>query len=233
MNGLKQSLKHPLRLVTQATLLGLLPLGLGLASCTGQRGGEPMSGDHGMMQEGDHGMMQGMNHDMHDMDLGPADATYDLRFIDAMIIHHEGAVVMAEAALANSQREEIRQLATDIIAAQEQEIAQMQTWRQAWYPDAPADPVMYHAEMNHDMPMSAEMAAAMTMAMDLGPGDEGFDLRFINAMIPHHEGAVVMAEDLQQKSDRAEMQTLATEIIAAQEGEIVQMLAWRRAWYGE
>jgi len=70
---------------------------------------------------------------MHDMDLGPADATYDLRFIDAMVKHHEGAIVMAEEALDKSERAEIRQLATEIIAEQKTEIAQMQEWRQAWY----------------------------------------------------------------------------------------------------
>lgn len=202
-------------------LMGLLPLTTSLSACS-----SILPGDHGAV-------MQGEGHDMHTMDLGPADANYDLRFIDAMIVHHEGAIIMAEAALANSERAEIRQLAEEIIAAQKVEIAQMQAWRQAWYPDAPAQPVMYHAEMNHDMPMSEEMAAGMRMDVDLGAADGEFDLRFINAMIPHHEGALVMAEDLKAKSDRPEMQTLAGEIITAQQGEIDQMLAWRQAWYSQ
>ncbi len=37
----------------------------------------------------------GMNPSMT-MDLGPADANYDLRFIDAMTPHHQGAVEMAQ-----------------------------------------------------------------------------------------------------------------------------------------
>ncbi|TVQ09260.1 MAG: DUF305 domain-containing protein [Leptolyngbya sp. DLM2.Bin27] len=177
-------------------------------------------------------MHGGHGEDGHAMDLGPADATYDLRFIDGMIPHHEGAVVMAEAALENSQRPEIRQLAEEIIAAQAVEIAQMEEWRAEWYPNAPAEPVMYHAEMNHDMPMSPEMIAAMRMDMDLGAADEEFDLRFINAMIPHHVGAVEMAEDLKGKSSRPELLALADDIIASQQTEIDQMEAWRQQWYG-
>lgn len=66
--------------------------------------------------------------------LGSADAEYDQRFIDMMIPHHEGAIMMAKDALQKSQRPEINKLAEDIIAAQEKEIAQLRSWREAWYP---------------------------------------------------------------------------------------------------
>jgi uncharacterized protein (DUF305 family) len=49
--------------------------------------------------------------------------------------------------------------------------------------------------------------------MDLGPADESYDLRFLDAMVPHHEGAVVMAKEVLQKSQRPEMKKLAKEII--------------------
>ena len=175
----------------------------------------------------------GAAHEGHAMDLGPADGTYDLRFIDAMVIHHQGAVIMAEAALAQSQRPEVRQLAEAIIAAQAQEIGQMQQWRKDWYPAASAEPVMYHAAMKHDMAMSEEMAAAMRMDVDLGTADDEFDLRFLKAMIPHHEGALVMAKDLRAKSSRPEMQTLAEAILTSQQAEIDQMQQWQKAWYGQ
>ena len=60
-----------------------------------------------------------------------------------------------------------------------------------------------------------------------------FDLRFIEAMIPHHESAIMMAKDAQQKSTRPEIQDLATAIITAQEAEIAQMQAWRQTWSGQ
>jgi uncharacterized protein (DUF305 family) len=180
----------------------------------------PMGGD---MPMGDH---------MMNMDLGPKDAEFDLRFIDGMMVHHQGAVTMAEAALQNSQRPEIKQLAQGIIAAQQKEIEQMQEWRQAWYPDASTEPIMYHAQMGHSMPMSGEMQASMRMDGDLGAADDKFDLRFLDGMIPHHEGALVMAEQVLKNSDRPELKQLANDILTSQQTEIEQMTQWKKDWYG-
>jgi uncharacterized protein (DUF305 family) len=61
--------------------------------------------------------------------LGQADDKYDLRFIDRMIEHHEGAIMMAEDAKEKSQRQEILDLA--------KEIEMLKSWRSEWYGDAP------------------------------------------------------------------------------------------------
>ncbi|MHC0065811.1 DUF305 domain-containing protein [Nostoc sp. UIC 10890] len=174
----------------------------------------------------------GMNHSMG-MDLGPADANFDLRFIDAMIPHHQGAVEMAKEAQQKSKRPEIKKLADDIIKSQNQEITQMKQWRQAWYPSAGDKPMAYSSQMGHMMEMSSDQMQAMMMSQDLGAADAEFDLRFINAMIPHHEGAVTMAKDVLSKSKRPEVKQLAQEIINAQNTEIKQMQQWRKTWYNK
>lgn len=176
-----------------------------------------------------------MNHSSmgHNMDLGPADAEFDLRFIDGMIPHHQGAVDMAKEVLQKSKRPELKKLAQEVIAAQDKEISQMQQWRKAWYATASDAPIAWHAEMNHSMAMSKEQIKAMKMSMDLGAADGQFDLRFIDAMIPHHEGAVTMAKDVLQKSKRPEVQKLAQDIVSSQEAEINQMKQWRKAWYNQ
>ncbi len=171
-----------------------------------------------------------MNHSMT-MDLGPADANYDLRFIDAMTPHHQGGVDMAKVALHKSQRPQIEKLANDIIKAQNKEIAELKQWRQAWYPQAGEKPLAYDAQMGHMMEMSSDQMKSMMMSMDLGAADAQFDLRFINAMIPHHEGAVTMAQDALSKSKRPEIKKLAQDIITSQQKEIEQMKQWRQAWY--
>ena len=173
-----------------------------------------------------------MNHSMT-MDLGPADANYDLRFIDGMILHHQGAVVMAEEAQRKSNRSEMKKLAADIITAQQKEIAQMKAWRTAWYPTAATTPMGYSSSMGHMMPMDQGQMNSMMMSGDLGAADNQFDLRFINGMIPHHEGALVMAKDALAKSTRPEIKQLAEAILSSQTGEIDQMKKWRKDWYNQ
>ena len=177
----------------------------------------------------DHSMM---NHDT-EMNLGAADANYDLRFIDAMMMHHQGAVVMAKEALEKSQRPEIKQLANNIIEAQDKEIAQMKRWRTAWYPKASKQPVAYGGANKSVMPMSAKQHGSMMMSQDLGAADDKFDLRFLNAMIPHHEGALIMAKDAISKSTRPEIKQLNQDILTSQQAEIAQMKQWRKAWYNK
>jgi uncharacterized protein (DUF305 family) len=59
---------------------------------------------------------------------------FDKAFIDHMIPHHESAIDMARVALENSNNTEIKEIARDIVAAQQSEIEQMQSWRHEWYP---------------------------------------------------------------------------------------------------
>lgn len=188
--------------------------------------------DASSTQDGTHSMEHGngMTHDMA-MDLGAADANYDLRFIDAMKLHHQGAVEMAKEAAQKSERQEIKQLAKTIIKDQNQEINQMNQWRQAWYPQAEAQPMAHNSQMGKTVKMSSDQMKAMMMDTDLGAADAQFDLRFINAMTAHHEGAITMAQDALSKSKRPEIKQLAQNIIKAQEAELTQMNQWRQTWY--
>lgn len=187
------------------------------------------SSTHGGMQGMEHGT--GMTHDKA-MDLGPADANYDLRFIDAMRLHHRGAIVMAEEAQQKSQRPEIRKLAGNIIEAQSREENKLlREWRSAWYPQAGSEFVTYDSANKSLVPMSEQQKQSMTMLQTLGAADDQFDLRFMNAMIAHHEGATQMAQDALSKSKRFEVKQLAQEIIDSQQAEIDQMKQWRQAWY--
>mgnify|MGYP000028709742 FL=1 len=225
-----------MRLITPIALLfGSIGIGsLAIAGLTIHRSNSNIAQTNGGMNHGgmNHGgmMKQGgmMN---HNMDVGPADANYDLRFIDSMLPHHQGALVMAQSAIQKSKRPELVKFAKNIITEQKKEIAQMQQWRKQWYPTASATPIMWHAAMNHEMAMTAEHKQSMMMNMSLGEADAGFDKRFLDAMIPHHQGAVTMAKDSLKKSKRPELQKLAQNIMTSQQAEISQMTRWQQQWY--
>lgn len=58
------------------------------------------------------------------------------------------------------------------------------------------------------------------------------DAHFIVMMIPHHEGAIAMADLALQRSRRPEIRTLAERIRSSQSRENAQMRRWYRQWYG-
>lgn len=57
------------------------------------------------------------------------------------------------------------------------------------------------------------------------------DRSFIEMMIPHHEGAVKMADIILKRTKRPELRQLATAIKQGQSREIDQMKAWYQKWY--
>ena len=58
-------------------------------------------------------------------------APYELQFIDTMIAHHQGAIDMSRLVPERTERTEVRELAGQIIKAQEAEIKTYQTLMQA------------------------------------------------------------------------------------------------------
>ena len=58
-----------------------------------------------------------------------------------------------------------------------------------------------------------------------------FDKAFLEAMIPHHQLALMMVQMLQAGTNRPEMLSLAKNITASQSKEITEMQGWYKEWY--
>ena len=67
--------------------------------------------------------------EMHQRMGAASGETVDQAYIAKMIAHHQGAVAMAEVALAESRDPEIRRMAQVVIDAETREIAEMQAWK--------------------------------------------------------------------------------------------------------
>ncbi len=144
-------------------------------------------------------------------------APFDAMFIDVMIVHHQGAIEMARDAQQQAEHAEIKQLAQEIIDAQEGEIGQMRDWRTQWYADVPA---------------TSGMAMGMGEMRVSDDTSTPFDQRFLAAMIGHHQSAINMAREALTQAEHGEIKQLAQDIITAQEREIAQMRSWQQQWYG-
>jgi len=142
-----------------------------------------------------------------------------------MIPHHEQAIEMSDLAADRAESPEVLALAADIKAAQDPEIDLMSEWLEAWGEDVPTSGMgMDHA--GHDMDGMGGSMMGMMSAEDMEALAEAsgaaFDRMWLEMMIEHHEGAVVMAEQVSD-SELPEMRNLAEAIIAGQTAEIETM----------
>jgi len=153
----------------------------------------------------------------------------DEHFIEQMIPHHDGAVAMAKLALKKAIRPEIKTLATVIIESQTKEIQDMNGWYKDWFVnDVP--------KVNTGMMGEGMMSQS---GMHMGGQEDivnlenaiDFDKAFLEAMIPHHQLALMMVRMLEAGSNRPEMLQLAKNITVSQSKEIQEMQGWYQQWY--
>jgi len=165
-------------------------------------------------------------HASHSHDVGPAGATYDLRWLDAMVQHHTGALRMSEFVF-NIGSPGVGALATSIWREQAREIKAMGQWRKAWYPEAPVYPVAFRpggdpGSLAGLERMSPGQIQAMQM-MGSTPTKDNRVVWFLEGMIAHHGGALEMAHDALNTSTNPTVRRLAREIIVAQRAEIIAL----------
>ncbi|WP_164700015.1 DUF305 domain-containing protein [Modestobacter sp. KNN46-3] len=139
----------------------------------------------------------------------------DVAFAQGMIPHHEGALTMAEVAVDRAEDPRVRDLAERIEAGQEPEIDLMTGWLEEWGQPVEPDSMdgMDHGGMDMD---------GMDMA-DMPPAGADFDRMWLQSMIEHHDGAVVMAGTEIDEGQDDEAVDLARAIAETQTQEIEEM----------
>jgi len=145
----------------------------------------------------------------------------DTEFAQMMIIHHQGAIEMADLAAQQATTPEVSALAERITAAQGPEIELMTGWLESWGEPTSTDADMGgmdHGGMDMD---GMDQDAAMTELQALTGTD--FDRRFLELMTAHHQGAVTMAQTVIDTGQNEEVRELAQQIIDAQTAEITEM----------
>lgn len=153
--------------------------------------------------------------------------TADVHFTQMMIVHHQGAIDMAELARGRAASQEVKDLAARIEAAQQPEIDTMTGWLESWG-EEPLDDDDTMPGMNHS-PMSMGGAGGMASPDDLTELEDAtgtdFDRRFLELMIAHHEGAVRMATMETRAGQNPDTVALAEKMVTDQTAEIAEMKA--------
>ena len=167
-----------------------------------------------------------IDHTAHNHEVGPAGATYDLRWLDAMQQHHTGALLMSEYVF-DIGVPGVGALAKTIWRDQAQEIKAMGQWRKAWFPEAPVYTVMLaNGGDPNSLKALTRMSAAHIEAMRMMANTPTRSNRvswFLEGMLQHHGGALQMAHDALKKSNNSTVKRLAREIIISQSFEIVEL----------
>ncbi|MBP6060793.1 MAG: DUF305 domain-containing protein [Candidatus Pacebacteria bacterium] len=150
-------------------------------------------------------------YDKGSMNLGNADRSLDLRYINAMISHHRGAMLLAEQASLKASRKEIKDLSSDILKNEPGAISELYEWKKEWYQDTRLvrDPIV----------------------ANLGNSDDKFDLRFLNALIAHHEYGLLMTAEAKTKSSRTEILNNVDAVDTFLTTTLKVFKDWRMEWY--
>lgn len=164
--------------------------------------------DHSMMmsdyQKSDVSQMGNMN----GMDHSAMMVSSERAFIEGMIPHHQEAVDTAKEVIERgATTPEIKQLVENIVVAQEAEIVDMKEWYFAWYGEAYQDT----GEYSHMMRELSDLSGAQ------------LDQVFLEDMIMHHMGAIMMARSVQPHIEHQEIENLTNAIVETQTAEIELM----------
>lgn len=146
----------------------------------------------------------------------------DRAFVAGMVPHHESAIEMAEIAKDLGESDFVASLADDIISSQSEEIETL---------GKVDEELAAEGVEPGDLGVPEHMTGMDGDTASLESADP-FDEAFIDMMVPHHQGAIVMARVELEQGQNAELKKLAQEIIDAQSREIEEMNEFRESQFG-
>jgi uncharacterized protein (DUF305 family) len=152
----------------------------------------------------------------------PRHTDADIRFMQGMIHHHAQALDMTALLSTRTNSEDMKMLARRIELSQQDEIQMMREWLAARGADVPGE----HAHHAPGAPMMPGMLTAAEMDRLAAAKGLEFDRLFLEYMITHHAGALVMVKDLfttPGAGQEAEIFAFASDVDADQLIEIRRM----------
>ena len=141
-----------------------------------------------------------------------------LDFIECMIPHHQAAIYMCENLLKFTSYRPLQEIANGIIRMQTRGISQMReiASNTRCLNNTYQDVNMYFSKYR-------EITENMVYRMRSAPRCNNIDLNFTYEMIPHHEGAIEMCNNLLKYPIDRRLEAVARNIIAEQSRGVRQL----------
>ena len=158
----------------------------------------------------------------------PADLPADAEFMTGMIGHHAQAVLIAGWAPSHGASQPILLLTERIVSGQQDEIDLMKRWLSDFGQPVQEGKAHYMSGMDMGDMGHASMPGMLSQAqleqLDAARGPE-FDRLFLTFMIQHHQGAIVMVNQLfgQGAGEEERSFRFASDVYADQTTEIDRM----------
>lgn len=216
-----------------------------LAFGTALLGGRAFAQDHDHGHGDDHGESTpesfscGIAMGTPEVERVESDIPFDLAYIDTMIPHHNSVIALAEHAMPDIERDDLKTIAQAIIDTQPLEVEKMLAWKAEWYPDAEETPdhdtmmEMMNVTMggvescNDQHHMDLMDSEWIVEEYDSAEDDEKQEA-FIDLVVPHHQMAVHQSMVAREFAEHQELKDMVEEVIEAQNAEIEELRRIRR-----
>ncbi|PIQ19814.1 MAG: DUF305 domain-containing protein [Cytophagales bacterium CG18_big_fil_WC_8_21_14_2_50_42_9] len=163
-------------------------------------------------------MMTIMHQMMTEMEAMPMTSEPDIDFAKMMVMHHQGAINMANEEIANGRDNEMKAIAQKIKIEQEKEIQEFNTFLSTYQADQPMN-MEFHMEVMESM---EKMGRESDLRVITGDTDQDF----AQLMIPHHQAAMENAKSVIEHGNSPVIKAMAQKIIDSQMMDIKELQEW-------
>lgn len=161
-------------------------------------------------------IMHEMNAEMDAMEM-TGDADHD--FASMMVMHHQGAINMANKELEKGNDATIKAMAQQIVTKQTAEITELNAWLADHTPVPNAEGAAYDEEMMKGMEKMKNWKDTQVLTGDA-------DSDFAQLIIIHHQAAADDANGILHHGHHEEIKEMAKMMIEDQTKEITDLTAW-------
>lgn len=148
----------------------------------------------------------------------PTTAKFEVGFMERLSDHHLSAVKADTLCLQRATHQALLNLCASDKKSQQMEINELVSWLKQWYG------VSYQ-------PRLTVAGRALVSYLDSVHNSKAFEIAYMEAIMPHHMQAILMAQNCLQRAYHEQLKELCSNTISAQRMEMNEMKGFLCTWY--